>query len=81
MIGLDQFCGLFPRRHGISAVVIGDEFHLAAVDPAFRVDHVEIGRLGPTDGAEGSKLAGVGHDIADANVEVEHFVRDGDIPR
>jgi len=38
------------------------------------IDHVEIGRLRLADGSEGRELARIGHDIADADVDVEHLV-------
>ncbi len=49
---------------------MGNETHLAAVDAAEVVDHVEIGRFGLSDRGKFSQRPRVGHEIADADFRV-----------
>ena len=64
---LDQPAGQVERDGGIGIVVMGDEAHLAAVDAAALVDHVEIRRFGLSDRGEFRQRPRIGHEIADAD--------------
>ena len=69
---LDEAARQLQRGRRIGFVVIGDEAHLAAVDPAALVDHLEIRRLGFSNRAEDLQTPAIGHDVADANFSVGH---------
>ena len=64
---LDQPAGQIERNGGIGIVVMGDEAHLAAVDAAALVDHLEICRFGLSDRGEFRQRPRIGHEIADAD--------------
>ena len=69
---LDQLARHLDRFGRAVAVVIGDEFDLAAVYAAFSVHLVEIGSHGPANRRKGRCRAAIGHNIADLNFLVGH---------
>src|SRR6202035_4857234 len=58
------------RRIGF--VVIGDEAHLAAVDPATLVDHLKIRCFGFSNRSEDLQTPAIRHYIPDTNFSVGH---------
>ena len=69
---LDQAARKFQRGRRIGFVVMGDEAHLAAVDPATLVDHLKIRRFGLSDRSECFQTPAIGHNIADTDFGVGH---------
>ena len=70
LVGLDQLARLFHGLGRIVAVIIGNEVDLAAVDAAFGIDLVEVGRFGLADGGVGGCRARIRHDVADLDLGI-----------
>src|SRR5947207_14914855 len=65
VVFLDKAARELERGRRIGFVVIGDEAHLAAIDPATVVDHLKISGFGFSDRAEDLQTPAIGHNIAD----------------
>ena len=70
LVALDQLARLLDRLGRAVAVVVGDEVDLAAVDAAFGVDLLEIGRDRLADQAVGRGRTAIGIDVADLDLGV-----------
>src|SRR6185312_16726601 len=70
LVGLDE---LFGERYGLGVVVhviAADQHDLTSVHAALVADHLEIGGLGPADGAEDRGWTGIGLGLADPDFAV-----------
>ena len=72
LVGLDQLARLLDRPRRTVAVVQRKQADLASVDAALLIEHLEIGRLGPADGAERGERAAVRHGLSDLDLGVGH---------
>ena len=70
LVALDQLAGVLNRFGRAVGVVVGDEVHLAPVDAALLVDHLEVGRFGLADDAVGGGGTTIRHDVADLDLRV-----------
>ena len=72
VVFLDQAARNVQRGRWIGSVIIGDEAHLAAVDPATLVDQLKIRRFGFSNRSEDLQTPAIGHNVPDADFSVGH---------
>src|SRR6185437_14482928 len=70
LVGFDELACLLHGLRRAVAVVIGNEVDLAAVDAAFGIDLVEIGRFGFSNRRIGRRGPRIGHDVADLDLGI-----------
>jgi hypothetical protein len=72
VVFLDKAARQLQGGRRIGFVVLRDEAHLAAVDPAALVDHLEIRGFGFSDRSEDLQTPAIGHNVPYANFSVGH---------
>jgi hypothetical protein len=71
-VAFNQPAGLLDRLRRAMAVVQRDQVDFAAIDPAFGVDLLKIGRGSAPDGSEARRSTAVRHGLADLDLGVGH---------